>query len=126
MGVLNDARDKWWISSPGSMPRGCGREFLEFSFGSIPRRIEFVCLCIPPLPYGPLSVRTFYVLAKSVEGSWESASPELQTLDRSDLQEFALVPPVDTTAIRIVCTRNATADGLGNSDCTGLFQVAFA
>jgi hypothetical protein len=126
--VLNDARDEWWISAPGSTPGGYGEEYLEFSMGSVPHRVQFVSLCIPPLPHGPLSVRAFHVLAADASGSWVSVSPEFLTLDRADLQEFALVPPVDTTAIRIVCTRNAAAGGnpIFGTDCIGLFQVSFA
>lgn len=136
--VLNDNTSEWWISASGSMPDGFGSEYLEFSFGAMPRRLEFVSLRIPPLPMGPLSVRHFHVLALDLSGSWFVASPSLQTLDRGDLQEFALVPPIDTTSIRIVCTGNAAAAtmdlrlcrsrecGVGFAECTGLFQVSFA
>ncbi|CAE7342774.1 unnamed protein product [Symbiodinium natans] len=71
------------------MPGGVGREYLDFSFDAM-RRISFVAVKIPPLPYGPLSVRDFHVLAggssESPE-SWVPASPvPLQTLDRADLR----------------------------------------
>lgn len=136
--ILNEDRSEWWISASGSMPDGYGSEYLEFSFGAVPRRVEFVSLCIPPLPMGPLSVRHFHILALDHSGSWFVASPSLQTLDRGDLQEFALVPPIDTTSIRVVCTGNAAAATMDLSlcrnrecrnsfaDCTGLFQVSFA
>jgi len=126
--VLNNARDEWWISGAGSMPDGCGCEYLEFSLGPKPQRVEFVALRIPPMPYGPLSVRSFLVKAWSYSsGQWESASPELQTLDCADMQEFNLIPPVDTTGIRIECVRNAAAgSGVSFSDCIGLFQVSFS
>jgi len=123
--VLNAASDEWWISGPGSMPGGRGREYLEFSFGPSPRRIEFVALRIPAMPYGPLSVRCFVVRALSASGEWVPATPELQTLDRADLQEFALVPAVDTTGIRIECLSTASV-GQSISDCIGLFQVVFS
>merc|ERR1711971_583547 len=61
-GVLADD-DSWWISDQQSMPMGVGEEYLEFSFGAIPRRVEFICLRIPPLPSGPLSVRNFHLQA---------------------------------------------------------------
>lgn len=133
--VLGERRDEWWISAKGSMPGGVGEEYLEFSFGQRPRRISVVALRIPPLPRGPLSVRDFHLLAlrpgldPSSESSWIAASPNpLQTLDRADLQELAVVPPVETTAIRLVCTRNAVAGFQSKlyTGCVGLFQVSFA
>lgn len=127
--VLNEDRSEWWISAKGSMPDGYGSEYLEFSFGASPRRVEFVSLCIPPLPMGPLSVRKFHLLALDSSGSWLAVSPGLETLDRAELQEFALDQPIDTTSVRVVCTENAAAgamDVMSFVDCTGLFQVSFA
>lgn len=140
--VLNEHEDEWWISEPGSCPGGVGQEYLDFSFDAV-RRISFVAMKIPPLPHGPLSVRDFHLLAGGSSEdpeSWERASPvPLQTLDRADLQEFALVPPVEAQTIRLVCTRNADAASaekeaeiprrrryLGSTGCIGLFQVSFA
>lgn len=154
---LNTEENEWWISGAGTTPGGVGSEYLEFSMGSEPRRVSFVAMKIPPLPHGPLSVRDFHVLALrpgllrpparicsdtaladsdtnllDSADHWircPSASGILQTLDRRDLQEFALVPPVETTVIRVVCTRNAAADeesGFLSADCIGLFQIAFA
>jgi hypothetical protein len=116
-----------------------------------------VAIRIPPLPHGPLSTRTFEVWAtasasldgdESVEGwsaDWFRASPVLHTLDHVETQLFALDPPVDATAIRIVsltnaerAQRDAAGDGAaprqeafphllsGLSAYVGLFQVAFA
>lgn len=124
---LNKA-DTWWISDSGTMTMGQGSEYLEFSLGGH-RRLSFLGLRIPPLPQGPLSVRDFHLLAKASEEDWVPASLNpLQTLDRSDLQEFVLVPPVETTAIRLVCTSNAVAETRAalRADCIGLFHVALA
>ena len=74
-----------------------------------------------------------------------AASPVLHTLDHVETQLFALDPPVDATAIRIVsltnaerAQRDAAGDGAaprqeafphllsGLSAYVGLFQVAFA
>jgi hypothetical protein len=56
----------------------------------------------------------------------------------SGLQEFALVPPLETDRVRLVCTVNAAAEaaaleaGDGDidersvMDCVGLFQLAVA
>mmetsp|Transcript_110684 Transcript_110684/g.220011 ORF Transcript_110684/g.220011 Transcript_110684/m.220011 type:complete len:324 (+) Transcript_110684:39-1010(+) len=142
--VLNDADDEWWISGSGSMPGGIGNEYLEFSLGSRPCQVSVVAMKIPPWPHGPLSVRHFHLLAlrsdkpRSHPDAWVVASPSpMETLDRADLQEFALVPPLETTAIRLVCTLNAEAATAATSpctrrrpyaaaDCVGLFQVRLA
>mmetsp|Transcript_40112 Transcript_40112/g.120051 ORF Transcript_40112/g.120051 Transcript_40112/m.120051 type:complete len:280 (+) Transcript_40112:17-856(+) len=128
--ALNDLENEWWISAAGTMPNGSGSEYLEFSF-SRRRMVTFVAIKIPSLPHGPLSVRHFHLLARRDDDStWVAASEEtLETLDRNDLQEFALVPPVEARAVRLVCTRNAAAashPSLLRADCIGLFQVAFA
>lgn len=129
--ALSDPENEWWISEPRSMPGGVGCEHLEFSFGEKPRRISFVAVKIPPLPHGPLSVRQFHLLALQgapVDSSvsacrWVlAAGTPLETLDRGDLQEFALVPPVETRGLRLVCTLAAASV----ADCVGLFQVRFA
>lgn len=132
--VLGQRTDQWWISAPGSTPQGVGREYLEFSFGDVPRQVGFVGIRIPPMPQGPLSVREFHLLARRRDGdgpaAWEEVSAQgaMRTLDRADMQEFALVPPLQTTGMRLVCTRNAVADEGGGlmTDCIGLFQVRFA
>eukprot|EP00928_Gymnodinium_smaydae_P058017 TRINITY_DN41220_c0_g1_i1.p1 TRINITY_DN41220_c0_g1~~TRINITY_DN41220_c0_g1_i1.p1 ORF type:complete len:325 (-),score=26.79 TRINITY_DN41220_c0_g1_i1:215-1081(-) len=136
--ALNAHEDEWWISDSGTMPGGVGEEYLEISLGPVPRRVSFVGMKIPPLPGGPLSVREFHILAWRGEkglqpndpAGWQvvSAKP-LRTLDRGDLQEFALVPPCETKALRVVCTQNAAADdglvGFG-CNCIGLFQISVA
>eukprot|EP00933_Yihiella_yeosuensis_P030038 TRINITY_DN23710_c0_g1_i1.p1 TRINITY_DN23710_c0_g1~~TRINITY_DN23710_c0_g1_i1.p1 ORF type:complete len:381 (-),score=80.65 TRINITY_DN23710_c0_g1_i1:315-1457(-) len=147
--VLNDDESEWWISEGGSCPGGIGEEYLEFTLGPALRRVSYVALKIPPLPYGPLSVREFHVLAlnptlskkddtmeedeemtdstEKKTDAWKLVSPNpLTTLDRPDLQEFALVPPVETTKVRLVFTRAAAAGGFRGADCIGLFQVALA
>jgi len=141
--VLDGREDTWWISGAATCRRGIGCEYLEFGFGSTPRRVSFLGMMIPALPHGPLSVRDFHVLALRAdaepqdgakrqfgEDAWVPvAHKELHTLDRGDLQEFALWPPVETRAMRVVCTKNAAADAHGAlgimADCIGLFQIAF-
>lgn len=158
--ALSEDDRRWWISASGSMPGGIGREFLEFHFGDLPRRVEYVGVKIPALPHGPLSVRVFHLLAllpwrsRSDPTAWQPVGTHLAkakdfvsedvhmhgsdedeidghqfvTLDLADLQEFALDPPLETTAVRLVCTRNAAA-GCSSScliDCVGLFRVRFS
>merc|ERR1719387_598586 len=109
--VLTSNVSTWWISAEQSMPGGVGEEWLQFSFGGT-RRVSFLGIRIPPLPMGPLSVREFHVLEndRNDEECWKLASPvTMHTLDLSELQEFAFNPPMDTSAVRLVCTSNAAA-----------------
>jgi hypothetical protein len=76
---------------------------------------------------------------------WERVQAEsFMTLDEERLQEFALIPSVETTKIRLYCTQNALADihskgapessSLSEAEegpppscwCVGLFKVRFA
>jgi len=130
--VLNDRDDQWWISDSGSCPDGHGREYLEFSFGPEPRRVTCVAVKIPPLPYGPLSVRDFHLEVPKLS-EWEEVSQPLMTLDSPEMQEFVLCPPLECQKLRLVCTRNAMAAlkptellPRRGADCIGLFQVGFA
>lgn len=135
--VLDSSEGDWWISG-NNLADGVGSEYLEFSVGATVRRVSFLALSIPPLPHGPLSVRDFHVLALlpgasgTEEDDWVAASPNpMHTLDKPGLQEFALVPPAETRALRLVCTRTAAAGNLlerytGMVSCIGLFQVRFA
>lgn len=166
--VISEDDSKWWISAAGSMPNGHGNEYLEFSFGAVPHRVEIVAVKIPPLPMGPLSVRHFHLqalplgadakepavwesstavalallpddsFATSAEISTEGGSNGMEagfapghrftTLDVAGLQEFAVVPPLETTTVRLVCTEAAAAGPGVNFpiDCVGLFRVCFA
>ena len=151
--ALTPSRDTWWISGPGTTPRGVGRQWLQFELGTTVRRISYLGICIPPLPHGPLSVRDFHVLyatekQKSVsvdeeagdspalpddDVDWQPcpglAGEGLHTLDHEELQEFAFSPPLEATSVRLVCTKNAAAavtdDLIHVADCIGLFEVRF-
>ena len=64
--VLSESERSWWISAPGSMPGGVGREWLEFQLvkqggGATACRLTEISIKIPPLPQGPLSLRTFQI-----------------------------------------------------------------
>jgi hypothetical protein len=143
--VVEDDDSKWWISGEGSMPEGKGREHLDFDFGKKARRISFIGIKIPPMPMGPLSVREFYVAVRTrncgeavsgsssahwVEHQVHNENNPLVTLNQAEMQEIVLSPPVDTTGIRIVMTRNAVSGDYSGSgsgcSCVGLFQVCFA
>jgi hypothetical protein len=133
--ALSDDASTWWISAPGTTPKGRGFEWIELELGGRSRRVSAVGLRIPPMPFGPLSVRRFHVQWKSdadADNSW-NALPEMVTLDREELQEFALWPPVHADRLRLVCTVNAGAADIEEgsrtrglehgADCIGLFQV---
>ena len=63
---------QWWISGQDNFKLGSGREWLEFKLGdgSAVRRVSAIGVKIPPLPFGPLSVRQFHVEYKAVDGTW--------------------------------------------------------
>ena len=113
--ALDPASDNWWISDTGSMPCGVGEEWIAFRLGEEAAEgrpqpsfaVERVELKIPPMPSGPLSVRTFRLeTAPSPNGPWTRASPDFVTLDASAAQPFHLAR-VEAAYLRIVCTRNA-------------------
>lgn len=108
--ALDPSPDNWWISAPGTTEGGVGAEWLAFclSENGQPRVVERVELKIPPLPHGPLSVRTFHLESSACsDGPWQRASKDYETLDASASQAFQCEPPVEAPFIRIVCTRNA-------------------
>jgi len=138
--TLDVMTDNWWISKPGSCsPDGRGCEWVQYELGPEPRRVHFLRIKIPKLPYGPLSVRVFHLEASdAADGPFLRASPDLTTFDTERLQDFALMPPVDARFVRLVCTVNAAASDLEDkwnrlsgirlvdADCVGFYHVAFA
>ncbi len=160
--VLNDNDSQWWISDHNEFRRGQGREWLEFDVSEknsgAPTRVSLLGVKIPVLPYGPLSVRRFHIQYSNDREVSTSSEPrvasleermialsrnwisvpthEMCTLDRPEIQMFAMQPPIEATRVRIVCTlsaigeaRNRWADphgrGGGMGNCVGLFQVIF-
>lgn len=138
--VLNAKENEWWISNIGTMPRGIGCEFLEFTFPKI-RRVSFVAIRIPELPHGPLSVRHFYLEWFDSRTGRTRRSPEnedntFETLNMATLQVMRIPVPFDTNRVRFVCTRTAHSFAVasistyGHMDdmytSVGMFQVSFA
>jgi len=115
--VVEDDDSKWWISKPGSFSRGRGEEYLEFEFASS-SVARVMGISIPPMPYGPLSVREFSVEAY-VNGNWQPVSSRLQTIDRAGLQEVA-IQLVKSRRLRLKCFASAAP-----MDTVGLFQISF-
>eukprot|EP00946_MAST-07B_sp_MAST-7B-sp1_P001233 g1233.t1 len=143
--VTNSNDQQWWISGQDNFKLGSGREWLEFKLGdgNAVQRVSAVGVKIPPLPFGPLSVRQFHVEYKAVDGTWMRHPGVFETLDHASMQRFALLPPIDTHCVRVVCTLSAVgqqlqvlADGAEDNDdapdmnsmmmmadTVGLFQV---
>jgi len=135
--ALDPSDNNWWISAPGSMPGGVGKESITFSLdaGTSPVVIDRVTMRIPPLPSGPLSVRVFHLevftgphdlvgetwaRAFTNPQMWARASRDFTTRDVSGDQAFAVYPPVEAAFVRVVCTRNAARARLSDDEYTEL------
>lgn len=132
--VLRDDDTTWWISSTGSMPKGRGHEYVQFRLGPVLRRLSAISIKIPPLPLGPLSVRTIRLDVLLEEGAtsssldmvphheeqqqWKTVStPSHWTVEnKTGYQKFELHPPIDAKVIRIVCLTNQMSRFLQNYD----------
>ncbi|KAA8493930.1 hypothetical protein FVE85_3905 [Porphyridium purpureum] len=99
----------WWISATRSPQHP---EYIEFALGQSANeevQVALVSMRIPPLPYGPLSVRLFRI------ESWDARKSAFvfhtahvfSTLDTGGWQTFLLDPPVESSRIRLVCLQNA-------------------
>lgn len=132
---LTPSTNTWWISGFGSMPLGKGKEFVEFELAKTVCRLSTFKIEIPPLPSGPLSVRTLRLDRKTPDGSWQQCSPIWNVLNRTGLQSFELDTPVDTRYCRVVCLSNQISqffEGQVQDDvmtyeymCVGYFTVRF-
>lgn len=132
---LTERTGTWWISASHSMPRGTGREWVELQLGETARRMTAVCLHIPPLPVGPLSVREFtlQVLASSGSLEWkELAQDTFVVANRTGMQRFLLEEPVDAYRVRIVCLSNQMSEFIpvlaprmeyARYECVGFYTV---
>jgi hypothetical protein len=116
--VLEDNDATWWISAMGSMPQGKGTEYMEFQLSPVVTRLSAVSIKIPPLPVGPLSVRTFRVaIPDSVSPTtWINATDELTVENKTGYQRFELSLGIDARLIRIVCTTNQISRFLGQKN----------
>merc|ERR1711908_214287 len=107
----------WWISGlteeaksdfvPRSKLSREFREYVEYKLGASAVRCDTVSIRIPSMPSGPLSVREFHVEVPDACGDFTRASTTFVTRDTDDVQEFGIVPPLETQFVRVVCTRNA-------------------
>ena len=113
---LNPSRRTWWISAFGGMPKGVGREYVEFRLSKKPCRFSLFQIEIPPMPSGPLSVKTLQLLCLDTSGEWKVVSPILNIQNQTGFQDFPLNPPVDTTSCRVVCLSNQVSDWMADFD----------
>jgi hypothetical protein len=84
---------------------GKGEEYVEFELGSTMVRLSAVFISIPPMPRGPLSVRTLR-LDSIAGGEWRAVTPILVVENRSGWQRLDLPKPVDVQRVRVVCLSN--------------------
>lgn len=117
------------FQSSSDLPHAEWLEF-EMSMEKKPRRVSAVGIQIPPMPQGPLSVRRFHIDYTDDGTLWHAHPSTFYTLDNAELQQFALLPPIDASRIKMVCTLNANQDTPESShpfhcDCVGLLQVQF-
>ncbi len=118
--ALNESQSSWWISRPGSMPHGRGREYLELQLLSKGIcRLQQFSIQIPPLPMGPLSVRRLRLEQKHSDNQWVPFSPIWTVENKTGWQNFTLDPPVDVQFVRVLCLSNQMAlvlEQIENSD----------
>jgi hypothetical protein len=102
---LIDNDNSWWISSIGSFRNGKGEEYVEIELGTTLVRVRSIEISIPPLPRGPLSVRTLR-LDSLISGEWRPVTPVLVVENRSGWQTVDLPDPIDVQTVRVVCLSN--------------------
>ena len=134
--VLNTKENTWWISN-GRCP-----QWVEFEIDN-PTLLRQICIKIPALPYGPLSVRQFKIsiLKNKKKGNEKKEQDDeqdddndtnmfiqddriLETLDTEKMQIFALDPPIllHHNKFRIECLTTAKP----NQFSVGYFSIQFA
>ena len=118
--LLSPRDDTWWIST---FKEQFEHEWVELatSADGLPRRVAGVKMKIPPLPYGPLSAKNFDVCCAGVDGKLHYGILRAETLDRAELQEFALPGSgVDAVTVRI----RVFAMAAPRQHSCGIFQLA--
>lgn len=120
---LIDNDNSWWISEFGSFRKGKGEEYVEIEVGSSLARVSSICISIPPLPRGPLSVRTLR-LDSLISGEWRPVTPVLVIESRSGWQTIELTEAIDVQIVRVVCLSNQASRFL-ESDRTDAVDQGF-
>ena len=111
---LEDDESNWWLSQPGSLPGGVGRQYVQYQLcnGHTLCRLSRVSIKIPPLPMGPLSVRQFYLETFDIDRGWHAMTPHLTVSgNKSGWQTYDLMP-CDVREVRLVCVQNQMANYL--------------
>jgi hypothetical protein len=140
---LEEDTSTWWISGIGRMPNGKGEEFVEFQLARQKRvvRLSSFGIEIPPLPMGPLSVRTLRVDCKvdASTNTWKHVSPIWTIENKTGWQTFSFPKPVDAEYVRVECLSNQISLFLRDSEqtsdaernllrqysCVGFYHVKF-
>ena len=118
---LTDRETTWWLAEQGSMPKGRGRQYVQYSLSPTLCRLKRVSMKIPPLPQGPLSVREFYLETFRMERGWFRISPNYLVKSQEGWQGFDLPDGgLDVDEVRVVCVSNQMAEYLEDLDVTTL------
>jgi hypothetical protein len=111
---------------------GKGEEYIEFELGSTMVRLSAVHISTPPMPRGPMSVRTMRIDSSSnpTSGEWRPVTPVLVVENRSGWQRIELPEPVDAQYIRAVCLTNQASRFMneqrpGDFSSIGFFTIRF-
>jgi hypothetical protein len=125
--ALDESEATWWISEPGSMTRGIGREHIEFRLSPDNKlcRLNQFSIKVPPLPMGPLSVRLLFLETKvqttlrantttvnqtTTTTTWVRISPDWTVENKTGWQDYTLESLVDAQSVRVVCLANQMAE----------------
>ena len=106
---------------------GRGEEYVEFQLGSSMVRLSAVHIMSPPMPRGPLSVRTMRIdsATNPTTGEWVPVSPVLVIENRSGWQRLELPDPVDAQYVRAVCLTNQASRFFNEQPPTDFSSVGF-
>jgi len=122
--TLEPGEESCWIS--GRHRRDGNPEWITYNLSpdKTLRRVDYVSMSIPVLPQGPLSVRNFK-LEYSEDCINFKSHPDhnYDTLDCNGLQEFAVIPPIEASKIKLVCCTNAALD---SQLALGFWQIHFS
>lgn len=114
-----------------------GAEYVEFELSSRNMvRLSAVCISIPMLPMGPLSVRTMRLDGLD-RGQWKAMTPILEVKNVNGWQKIELKRPIDVQIVRLVCLSNQSSRyldannvwtldlGISSLSSVGFFTVRF-
>jgi hypothetical protein len=87
-------------------------------------RLSAVHISIPPMPRGPLSVRTLRLDTLFGE-EWRAVTPILVVENRSGWQKLDLPKPIDVQKVWVVCLSNQASRVLGRGVAPPEFDLSY-